>query len=206
MAFYSIRIAQVPGFGFIGGPEFQTNIQPLASGREKRNANWAVCRHKYSAPFRNISEAAYRSIKEVFLVVRGQTHTFLHRDWGDYTATDEPFGTGDGTTTVFQLIKVSSLGAGSYTRTITKPNSSSPLVTPFSVKVAGVTTGVSVDDTTGLVTFASAPAAGAALTWSGEFDVQVRFDTDYLPFTLDDKSSGGYVTNGTIDLIEVLDE
>lgn len=204
--FYPIRIAPVPGFGFTGGPEFNTNIQPLANGREKRNADWAICRHKYSAPFLNITEAAYRSIKEVFLVTRGRTHTFLHRDWGDFTAIDAEFGTGDGATTVFQLRKTSTLGAGSYDRVIDKPNATSPLATPFAVKVDDVVTGVAVDETTGLVTFASPPADGAVLKWSGEFDVHVRFDLDYLPFSLDDKNVSGYVTNGSVDLIEVLDE
>lgn len=206
MAFYPIRIAPIPGFGFVGGPNFMTNVQSIANGKEKRNADWDICRHKYTAPFKNVSEAAYIAIKEVFLVVRGKAHTFLHRDWGDFKAVNAAFGTGDGTTTVFQLRKVSTVGAGTYERVITKPNSAAPLELPFSVKVAGVTTGVAVDDTTGLVTFASAPASGAALTWSGEFDVQVRFDTDYLPFSLDDANTGGYVTNGSIDLYEVLGE
>jgi hypothetical protein len=26
MAFYAIEIQECPGFGFVGGPEFQTNI------------------------------------------------------------------------------------------------------------------------------------------------------------------------------------
>lgn len=55
MAFYAIEIATVPGFGFVGGPEFMTNVQSTASGRESRNADWAVCRHKYTAPFSNIT-------------------------------------------------------------------------------------------------------------------------------------------------------
>ncbi|HEU4376276.1 MAG TPA: DUF2460 domain-containing protein [Telluria sp.] len=206
MSFYPIRIAQTPGFGFTGGPEFSTNVQNIANGREKRNADWAICRHKYTAPFRNIPEAAYRAIKDVFLVTRGKAHTFLHRDWGDYVATNAAFGTGDGTTTVFQLGKTSTAGSGTYYRTIDKPNSATPLAVPFVVKVAGAVTGVVVDSTTGIVTFATAPAMGAALTWSGEFDVHVRFDIDYLPFSLDDRNTNGYVTNGSVDLMEVVGE
>lgn len=201
MTFYATQIAPIPGFGFTGGPEFQTNIQNIASGREKRNAEWSVCRHKYSAPFKNISEAAYREIKRVFLVMRGRTHTFLHRDWGDFTATDEPFGTGDGVTTLFYLRKVSTVaGGGSYTRLIDKPDAG------VTVKVDGAVTAAAVSQLDGSVAFSVAPAVGAALTWSGEFFVHVRFDMDYLPFSLDDKNSGGYVTNGSVDLIEVLDE
>lgn len=201
MTFYATQIPSVPGFGFTGGPEFQTNIQNIASGREKRNADWAICRHKYSAPFKNISEEAYRAIKGVFLVMRGRTHTFLHRDWGDFSAVDEPFGAGDGATTLFYLSKVSTVaGGGSYTRLVDKPDAG------VTVKVNGVITAASVSQLDGSVAFSAAPASGAVLTWSGEFFVHVRFDMDYLPFSLDDKNSGGFVTNGSVDLIEVLDE
>jgi hypothetical protein len=56
------------------------------------------------------------------------------------------------------------------------------------------------------VTFASAPANASVITWSGEFRVPVRFDNDYLPFSLDNRRSDGYANNGSIDLIEVLGE
>ena len=209
MSFYPIQIPPTPGFGFTGGPEFQTNVQNIASGREKRNGEWSICRHKYTAPFANIPEEAYRSIKSTFLVMRGRLHTFLHRDWGDFTAVNEPFGTGDGTTAVFQLSKASSIPgfpAATYTRIITKPNVSAPLDTPLVIKAAGSVVAPSVSELDGTVAFGTAPAPGVALTWSGEFFVQVRFDIDYLPYSLDDRSTGGYVTNGSVDLIEVLDE
>lgn len=203
MAFYAIEIAQCPGFGFEGGPEFSTNVQQLASGAEKRNADWAICRHKYTAPYSNITDEAYLAIKQVFLIVRGRCHSFLHKDYGDYQAVDEPFGMGDGVTKVFQLQKVSTVAGTSatYVRTINKP------VAGATYKVAGVATGAALDTNTGLVTFAAAPANGAALTWTGEFRVQVRFDIDYMPFSLDNAlQGGGYANNGSVDLIEVLNE
>lgn len=86
MTFYAIEIEPTPGFGFVGGPEFNTNIQSIANGRESRNADWDICRHFYTAPFRNIPAEAYRKIKKVFLICRGRNHSFLHRDWGDYEA------------------------------------------------------------------------------------------------------------------------
>lgn len=201
MAFYAIEIEPTPGFGFVGGPEFNTNIQTQANGHESRNADWDICRHFYTAPFKNISAAAYRKIKKVFLVCRGRNHTFLHRDWGDFEAIGEQFGVGDGVTTVFQLSKLSTLsGGGSYLRTITKPE------LPIVVKVSSVVTGATVSALTGLVTFAAAPANGALLTWTGTFFVQVRFDLDKLPYSLDDKSSADFITNGSITLLEVLGE
>lgn len=199
--FYPIHITACPGFGFTGGPEFQTDIKNAQNGREYRNGDWAVTRHKYSVPFNNIDEEQYLNIKEVFLVVRGRLHTFLHKDWADHTATDAKFGVGNGSQTVFQLRKVSTVGAATYDRVITKPSGT------IKVYVNGVqTTGFALDPLTGVVTMDSAPANTAVLTWSGEFDVQVRFDIDYLPFSLDNANAGGYFSNGTLDLLEVLDE
>jgi uncharacterized protein (TIGR02217 family) len=87
-----------------------------------------------------------------------------------------------------------------YTRVVTKPDAG------VTVKVDGVLTAASVSEVDGTVAFGSAPANGAVLTWTGEFFVQVRFDMDYLPYSLDDANTGGYVANGSVDLIEVLDE
>lgn len=200
--FFPIRIPPTPGLGFTGGPEFQTDIKNAQNGREYRNADWAVCRHKYTCPFQNISNDAYLSIKEVFLIVMGRNHTFLHKDWADFEAVNARFGTGDGTTKVFQLSKLSSQGGGTYTRVITKP-----VLEGFTVKLNGTLAGgYALDVLTGLVTFTVAPALDAVLTWGGLFDVQVRFDIDFLPWSLDDRNDDGYVANGSVDLIEVLDE
>lgn len=199
--FYAMQIEPTPGFGFQGGPTFQTTINPLASGAEKRNADWDQCRHKYTAPFKNISNEAYLKIKKVFLICRGRAHTFLHRDWADFNASNEAFGVGDGVTTVFQLSKLSvDTSGGAYLRVITKPDAGA------SIRADGSPVAPAVSQTDGTVTFLAAPAEGVVLTWSGEFFVHVRFDNDSLPFSLDDKSSGAFVTNGSVDLLEVLYE
>jgi uncharacterized protein (TIGR02217 family) len=51
----------------------------------------------------------------------------------------------------------------------------------------GVTqiTGWTINTTTGVVTFAAAPAIGVAITAGFEFDVPVRFDADTRDVTLD---------------------
>lgn len=203
MAFYPIRIQQCEGFGFVGGPEFQTDIKNAQNGREYRNGDWSVCRHKYTAPFAYISNEAYLAIKEVFLVVRGRLHTFLYRDPADHVADNATFGIGDGTQTIFQLSKLSQVGAATYSRVITKP-----VIEGLKIFVNGVqNVDVNVDPLTGLVTFIETPEFASELTWSGNFDVQVRFDIDYMPFSLDNANQNlGLLSNGSVDLYEVLDE
>lgn len=202
MSFLAIEIPVCPGFGFTGGPEFSTNIQPIANGHESRNADWAVCRHKYTAPYKNISDEQYANIKTVFLLTRGRTHSFLHKDSGDYKAVNEKFGTGDGATKTFQLSKLSTVAGTSvtYLRKIVHP------VAGVLIYVDGMLTAATVSLIDGSVVFAVAPALNAVLTWDGEFRVPVRFDMDYLPFSIDDKSKDSLIQNGSVDLIEVLDE
>lgn len=60
---------------------------------------------------------------------------------------------------------------------------------------------------TGLVTFSIAPGLGVIGTWSGEFRVPVRFNSDTLNTTIDSKTgTGSFILNGSVDLIEVFDE
>lgn len=187
-------------FGFAGGPEFTTRITPIANGHERRNAEWSQARHRYTAPFNNITDAEYRLIKKMFNACRGQLHGFLFKDHLDYQATDEAFGTGDGATVAFQLVKKSTIDGETYTRTITRP------VTGVVVKEAGVTKTGTLDTTTGIFTFDTAPANGAALTWTGEFRIPVRFASDWLPFSLDNRRGADFAVNGSVDLIEVFGE
>ncbi|VAW18129.1 Gene Transfer Agent (GTA) ORFG12, partial [hydrothermal vent metagenome] len=58
----------------------------------------------------------------------------------------------------------------------------------------------SVDTTTGLVTFAAAPASGAAITAGFEFDVASRFDTDKLDIDLSSFQAGAIPS---IPIVEV---
>lgn len=181
-----------PGYGWEGGPEFKTRIVDMPTGRERRNADWEQPRHRYTAPFLNISRDAYRQIKRMHLVCRGQLHAFRFRDQLDYQSTNEIFAIGDGVTTEFQLSKVSVIDGVEYARNVYAILSAA--ITDNNVAAAPV-----VDMERGLAAFSVAPIAGHVLRWTGEFDIWVRFNQDYLPFSLDNPDA----TNGVVDLLEV---
>lgn len=194
MAYLDAYLQPCPGYGWEGGPTFKTQIVELKSGRERRNAEWARVRHQFSAPFNNISKAAYRNIKQMHLVCRGMLHAFRFRDELDYEADSEVFGTGNGTTRAFQLSKISTLDGISYTREVFA------LANVPTITVNGTpTTAFAVNTRTGLVIFDSAPANGHTLRWTGTFDIWVRFSTDNLPFSIDNVDA----VNGSVNLIEV---
>lgn len=197
MSYFDRYINQCPAFGWQGGPEFSTRIVDMANGRERRNATWSTPRHKYSIPFRNIKQPAYMGIKQMHLDCRGKLHAFKFFDALDNTASGSVFGTGDGTTKIFQLGKVSVIDGISYARPVY-------VIQPGATfKSAGATVTPTVDLARGLVTFGSAPAAAASLTWTGGFAMWVRFDQDDLPFSLDSKNKTDLFINGSVSLIEV---
>jgi uncharacterized protein (TIGR02217 family) len=189
------------GFGFAGGPEFSTRITGLANGHERRNARWASPRHRWTAPFANISDSDYREIKRVFMVCRGMANGFLFKDWLDFTATNEPLGDAPSGSTAVRLAKVSTADGVDYTRNITRPLSAG-----FTLYQAGVAKAGTLDVDTGLFTPTTAWTEGEALTWTGEFRIPVRFANDWLPFSIDNRKGAGFAVNGSVDLIEVFGE
>jgi len=179
--------------GAQGGPEFTTVIQESVSGQEQRIKVWAKCRAKYDIAYSVLHSddpvGSYKAVLALFYGHNGRFKPFRFKDWGDYQADDSSFGVGDGSDTTFQLSKtydpslilLGTPGSFTYTREIYLLTS-----TPI-IKKNGVTQTVTTHYTisaTGLVTFVTPPTTGHALTWTGEFDIPVRFDVDYLPVVM----------------------
>jgi uncharacterized protein (TIGR02217 family) len=206
MAFHEVRFPDNIGRGARGGPERRTQIVELASGDEERNASWANSRRRYDVAY-GIRRADDLAVVVAFFEARnGRLHGFRFKDWADYRSglpsqlpgpTDQALGTGDGTTTVFQLVKRYSSGAQSWVRTIGKPVAGTVRIALDSLEQGA---GWTVDTATGLVTFATAPAAGVSVTAGFEFDVPVRFDSDALDVTLDVERLGSITS---VPLLEI---
>lgn len=206
MAFHEVRFPDNISRGARGGPERRTQIVEMASGDEERNGSWADSRRRYDASYGIRKADDLSAVTAFFEARRGRLYGFRWKDWADYksgvpsaipAATDQPIGSGSGAATSFQLVKLYTSGAQSWTRTITKP-----VAGTVALALNGVTqiTGWTVNTTTGTVTFTTAPAPGAAVTAGFEFDVPVRFDTDTLDVTLDFERLGSITS---IPLIEV---
>jgi uncharacterized protein (TIGR02217 family) len=185
MAFHDIRFPTSLSFGALGGPERRTEIVTLANGHEERNSPWSQSRRRYDAGLGLRSLDDLHELLSFFEARAGQLHAFRWKDWSDHkscapSATpgplDQPIGIGDGTTKAFQLRKGYGSGGVTHWRTITHPVAGT-------VKLAvngALRQDWTLEATTGLVTFATAPASGATVTAGFEFDVPVRFDTDAI--------------------------
>lgn len=186
MAFMDLSFPRDVAGGVSGGPEFRVDIVSLASGDEERNARWRDARRSYDAGLgvRHVDDLA--AVLAHFKEVGGQLHSFRFRDWSDFStsaaantapaATDQAIGTGDGTTTAFQITKTYGTLVP-YSRDVTKPVAGSVLVALDGTPLAA---GWTVNNLTGVITFTTAPANGVAITAGCLFDVPVRFDTPRL--------------------------
>jgi uncharacterized protein (TIGR02217 family) len=181
--FDEVRFPPAISRGSSGGPERQTEIVALASGREERNNRHALSKRRYNAGFGIATLDDIHAIVAFFEERRGRLHGFRWKDHADYAADHQQIGIGDGVTAAFQLIKTYGTGLRDYARAITKP-----VVDTVRVAVAGIEKTVgddfTVDHATGIVTLLIAPAPDAAVTAGFEFDVPVRFDTDSLVINL----------------------
>lgn len=189
MAFHEVRFPTGIAFGSKGGPERRTIVVTAGSGAEHRNSQWANSKRRYNAGYGVKSDQDIYTIIDFFEDRRGRLHGFRWKDRFDFksrgprdavTATDQQIGVGDGVETQFQLSKT--YGTSSpYVRAIKKTVTGTVKVSLDDVEqMAGWT----VDDTTGIITFSVAPGNGVIIKAGFEFDVPVRFDTDYLEINM----------------------
>jgi len=199
MTFHDDPLTADDSYGLKGGSGFNTGIVQLNSGAEERTARWGSALRTFDAA-RNIRTRATAAYYETFWQARqGSAHTFPYKDWRDYASTadgattaflaagggsaavtnvDQTLGTGDGTTKTFQLVKKYVRGAIVRTRNITRPVSGTVLISKdVGAGPVSQTLGVdfTIDLSTGIVTFATAPAVGALIKGGFEYYVPCRF-------------------------------
>ncbi len=201
MTFTETRLDLGYDFGTVGGPQFSTTIIVLGSGYEQRNSNWSEARSKWQIGDRIYSRSELNYLINFFRGVRGAATGFRFKDWSDYQGINELIGVGNGWQREFQLRKTYTINDQSSTRNIKKPVSGKPTI---SVAGTPVIRGVSVDTTTGIITFTSPPTGN--ITASFEFDVPVRFEQDKFDHRFDaaDPSTGEalfYVS--TLSVVEI---
>jgi uncharacterized protein (TIGR02217 family) len=181
-----------------GGPEFKTMIAAVSSGAEQRNSLWTFPLGKWDIG------AGLREIKNAEATVAfhrnqfGRAYGFRMKDPLDSACLITAGVVVGLTGTTFQLYKNYTIGAVTVSRKIAKPLASG-LVLKNSGTTLTLTTDYALDTTTGIVTTATSKTA-ANLTWSGSFDVPVRFDDDWLQLGLD---PGGLINYDSIILKEL---
>lgn len=189
--FFECEMPRSIGLVPTGGDEFNTTVNPGIGGDEQRNKNWSRARRRFMLAFNGKDFEYYKLVRAFFLNVGGMADAFRMYWPLDSQATGETIGTGDGVITAFQLKKSYSVGSRSYSFTIKKPITADVetfdgtfLTNTVKVYDNGVlktlTTDYTVDSTTGIVTFVTAPVTGHLITADCQFHIPVRFDTDSM--------------------------
>jgi len=172
----------LPGleWGIARASIFSTTRRSSVSGRLYTAANFAYPRYKYTLSYSVLRQggalAELEQIVGLFNRCYGDFDTFLWTDPDDCTATAQATGVGDGTSTQYQLVRT----WGGFVEPVLDLNG-----TP-SIYVSGTVQSPGTDYTlssTGLVTFATAPTQGQALTWAGSYYRRVRFCQSTLQAT-----------------------
>lgn len=208
---FSSRIS----YGSAGGPGFNTTVFEGHGGVEQRGQNWATTKGKWNVAQGVRDNSDFAAIRALFMAVRGKAIGFRFKDWGDYqlvAAVCTP-ATANGTNPTFKLQKTYTSGSLSYVRRIFKPTYDADRTdgtdafaifdNGISIPLGAGASQVSLDFATGIMTFGASviPAAGHVITATGEFDLPVRFDTDFLEANQEDFDQQ---TWSNIPLIELL--
>ena len=186
-------------YGSVGGPTFSTVVSEFGGGREQRKVNWTRSRNRYNVVYNTASSDQCSALISFFYAHKGKALPFRFKDWSDYAATGQNIGVGDGKSLNFQLVKRYYAGEYSYTRKISRPVAGTVKVY-LNEKLQKYARDYSIDFGGGIVTFATPPAHDDVIHADFEFDVLVRFDTDFLAFSLD--AHGNYGCH-SVPLVEV---
>ncbi len=160
-------------------PMWKTRVQEAISGKETRIADWSFPRWKWELAYDflrgDAGHAEFQSLAGFFNQRQGMFDSFLYQDADDFSVTGQVLGSGDGATKSFQLVR----SLGGFIEPIIAPNVVGNI---YLAGVAQSPSAYTVDGTTGIVTFTTAPAAALAITADFSFYFRCRFVDDSMDF------------------------
>lgn len=171
----------LPGLSWsvIKTPEWSTTVHKAVSGKELRGSLRAYPVYLFTLSYEFLrQQAAFPEIQSLlgfFNARQGAFDNFLYTDPNDYTVTNENIGTGNGSTTGFQLTR----SQGGFIEPVMNLNGNP------TVKVNGVTKTLGGDYTissTGFITFSAPPPNTHQVVWTGSYYYRCRFDEDMNDF------------------------
>lgn len=182
MAYHNVLFPKEISYGSRGGPSFKTTVITLASGLERRNQEWKRVRAIYDVSHGIKSPQELEELRSFFYARRGMANSFNYYDWGDNDVITQNIGVGDGVKKQFQIIKSYIDDANyQYDRVITKVESGSDLPVTLNGVPQSKPTQYTLDYSTGIVAFVTAPPLGAIVSLPfARFYVHARFDIDHF--------------------------
>jgi uncharacterized protein (TIGR02217 family) len=197
MAFHEIRLDVKHAYGATGGTQYNSLVVKAPSKFEQRFQLSEGGYYEGSIDFKDKTRTQMEELDRFFRGRRGIVYGFRFKNWDDYTAEDEDVVAVDGMHGL--LYKNYADVVNPEQKRIWKPVAGT--VTLKRNGVAWASGGNwTLDTTTGELTY-NADQTGQDITWSGEFDLPVRFDmkglnTNQTNFNLWDLDS--------VDIVELV--
>ncbi|UOF80025.1 glycoside hydrolase family protein [Caudoviricetes sp.] len=222
MGFHEVSFPQNVAYGSRGGISHDTKIIELDGGSEERISRRGARMH-FNAKYGIRTLSDLRAVQRFIRLREGATNGFRFKDWLDYASTtdggtladgaaantsnqDQVIGTGNGTNKIFQLSKTYTDGVYTKVRNVTKPISGTALLA-LGASAQTESTHYSIDYTTGIVTFVTAPTAGTQVKAGFQYEAPVRFDEDadqLLDVSVEAFNAGDLPDVGMTELIDEL--
>lgn len=161
-------------------PMWNTDVARTVTGRRSALANFSYPIWKYELAYEvlrsDITNKEFQTLAAFYNRVNGPAGLWQFTDPNDFAAAAQGFGVGDGSSTMFQLVRaMTGQGANAFVEPVWAPQTATIFVDDVE------NNDVTISDL-GLVTFNDPPAADAVLTWTGTFNWLCRFDDDELGF------------------------
>jgi len=163
-------------------PTFSTIEQEAVSGIKKHIANWVYPRWQIEIPVEFLlDDVAHDELKTLvgfFLARQGRFDSFLFDDPDDDYIEGQWLGVGDGTTTIFQLVRA----YGGFIEPCLNIKSAPVPVVYLNGAAQAPSTYAITYTNSGLLTFTAAPAAGAVITADFGYYWRCIFQEDLSEF------------------------
>ena len=168
-------------------PLFSTKIQEVSSGKEFRTSWWTYPKYQYTISYSVLIDEPnnlwmsndstdLQTIMGFFLQQQGSFAPFLLYDPNDNTVQGQTIGTGDGSTTEFQLVRT----YGGYTEAVQAVVANA--VINIYLNGAPVAPAYYSIGDTGILTLVNPPGDGVLITGDYSFYWPVLFVEDQLAF------------------------
>lgn len=178
------RFPECIRFGFTGMPNYSVTISQTVSGRERRNRNWAQALRIYSVTVGPKMDDEIEDLLEFWHAMAGPECGFRFKDWADFKSCqasadvsplDQALVLIPGSPGGYQLQKTYRAGARATVRDILKPIAGTVVLARNGVAIVEGADWL-LNYSTGLLTLFD---TSGDISWGGEFDVPVRFDSDF---------------------------
>ncbi len=186
------------GWSVTREPLWQTRVQQSISGKETRLADWSYPRWEWGLTYDVLRQGAiggavyaeFAQLAGFFNARQGQFDTFLYEDADDNAVAGQAIAIGDGTTSVFQLVR----SFGNFIEPILAPNVGANVYlngvaqtpeTAWNMTGWGGTFligGGASTEAVGSLNFLTAPASGVSITADFSYYFPCRFGVDNLSF------------------------